>query len=100
MKVRTKTFPNLNAARGALNAAKATWTPPLVVFVSCTKQAQLLAAIGTLELATDAYELLNGRFAVIAEHPSFKDEEIDDTDIKRPPVDLSAQAQVAKAKLK
>jgi hypothetical protein len=96
MSIVVKTYATRGAARGAITAAKATWNPPPITFVNCTKQAQLLALVGPLQMATDAYELANGRFAVIADHPVFTGETIEESDIVRPPnPDLPPQANIA-----
>jgi hypothetical protein len=100
MSIPTKTFANRGLARAAIATAKNTWTPPPVVSIRPgPNHARMLAAIGPQEMATDAYELNNGKWAVIANHPNFTGETIEESDIKRPPVELPAQAQAGKAKL-
>lgn len=94
MSLECKTFPNATSARAAINAAKATWSAPAITFVNCTQQVRLLARIGPLQMVTDAIELNNGRFAVIADHPGFKGEFIERGDIKYPDPPGQGQAQV------
>lgn len=93
-----KTFPNETSANAALNAAKATWTPPAYVHVGGGRHvdnATLPAQVLSLPI-----ELVNGRFAVIANHPGFKGEFVDpDADFKRPAgLPFAAQTQKAKTK--
>jgi hypothetical protein len=93
-----KIFPNATAARNALNSARGRWTPPVYrneggrVFVAH-------ATIGPPVLATDATELVDGRWAVIAFHEDFVGDVLTEAQIKRP-VDPSPPGQSAQAGLK
>lgn len=84
MSVQCKIFPNANAARGAMNAVKNAWAPPPLTFVNVTIPALLTLTNAPLILCDDAYELTDGRWALIAEHAPWKTDTIDDSLIKRP----------------
>jgi hypothetical protein len=84
MNVQCKIFPTAIAARGAMNAVKAAWTPPALVFVNVTIPALRALTNVSLILCDDAYELTDGRWALIAEHAQWKTDTIDDSLIKRP----------------
>ncbi len=92
MSIRCKIFPNANAARGAMNAVKAAWVKPALKFVNVTKPALLAMTNAHLILCDDAYELTDGRWALIAEHAAWKTDTIDDSLIKRPATTLPTQA--------
>lgn len=74
-----KTFPNEAAARGALNAAHATWVPLPRVNVGGGIHADH-ALLPPQKLA-EPFRLANGKWAVVADHPGFKGEMIDDADL-------------------
>ena len=84
MSIPCKSFPNANAARGAMNAVKATWVPPPLTFVNCVKPATLALTNAPLTLCSDAYELVDGRWALIADHPGWQNDSIEYEDILRP----------------
>ena len=86
-----KTFPNENAARAGIVAAEATWTRPVYVNVGGGRHVSH-ASLPPQRLS-EPRELVNGRWAVVAYHPSMKGEQITPADIKGK--DLPAQAQAA-----
>lgn len=88
MAIACKTFPNATSARNAMNAVKATWVPPPLVRIRCTKPALLAMTNASLILCADAVELIDGRWALIAEHPGWKNDTIEESDIKRDAVVL------------
>lgn len=92
MNVQCKVFPNANAARGAMNAVKAAWTKPTLTRIRCTKPSLLAMTNAHLILCDDAYELTDGRWALIAEHAAWRTGTIDDSLIKRPATTLPTQA--------
>jgi len=92
MSIRGKVFPNANAARGAMNAVKAAWVKPALKFVNVTKPALRAMTNAGLILCDDAYELTDGRWALIAEHAAWKTDTIDESLIKRPETTLPTQA--------
>lgn len=92
MPVACKIFPNANAARGAMNAVKAAWVKPALKFVNVTKSALRAMTNAGLVLCDDAYELTDGRWALIAEHAAWKTDAIDESLIKRPATTLPTQA--------
>ena len=92
MPVACKIFPNANAARGAMNAVKAAWTRPALTRIRCTKPALLAMTNAHLIPCDDAYELTDGRWALIAEHAAWKTDTIDESLIKRPETTLPTQA--------
>lgn len=94
MPIACKIFPNANAARGAMNAVKASWVKPLLVRIRCTKPALLAMTNAILVLCTDAIELVDGRWALIADHPGWKSDTIEVSDIKAGGV-IPSQAQAA-----
>ena len=83
MTIQCKTFPNENAARAGITAAEATWDPPGYVDVGVGRHAPH-SSLPPQRMAAPK-ELLNGRWAVIADHPSFKGEFIAGTGVKGPP---------------
>lgn len=85
MTIACKIFPNANAARGAMNAVKNAWTPPPLTFVNVTIPALLALTNASLVLCTDAVELVDGRWALIADHAPWHTDTIEVSDIKRPP---------------
>jgi hypothetical protein len=97
MSIRCKIFPNANAARGAMNAVKAAWVKPALKFVNVTKPALLAMTNAGLVLCTDAVELTDGRWAIIAEHAAWKTDTIDESLIKRPVTDVVQAAPKGKA---
>lgn len=97
MAVACKIFPNANAARGAMNAVKAAWVKPALKFVNVTKPALRAMTNAGLVLCDDAYELTNGRWALIAEHAAWKTDTIEESDIKRPVTDVVQAAPKGKA---
>lgn len=92
MAIACKIFPNATSARNAMNAVKATWVPPPLTFVRCTKPSILALTNAHLIPCDDAYELTDGRWALIAEHAAWKTDTIDDSLIKRPATTLPTQA--------
>jgi len=88
MPVACKIFPNANAARGAMNAVKAAWTRPALTRIRCTKPALLAMTNAHLIPCDDAYELTDGRWALITEHAAWKNDTIEESDIKRPVTDV------------
>ena len=92
MAIACKIFPNAKAARGAMNAVKAAWTRPTLTRIRCTKPALLAMTNAGLVLCTDAVELTDGRWAIIAEHAAWKTDTIDESLIKRPATTLPTQA--------
>ena len=88
MTIQCKTFPNENAARAGIVAAEATWTRPVYVNVGGGRHVSH-AALPPQRLS-EPRELVNGRWAVIADHPSMKGEQITPADIKDK--DLPTQA--------
>ena len=91
MTIQCKTFPNENAARAGIVAAEATWTRPTYRDVGGGRH--VLHASMPPQRLSEPRELVNGRWAVIADHPSMKGEQITPADIKDK--DLPAQAQAA-----
>lgn len=83
MTFQCKTFPNENAARAGINAAEATWTPPSYLDVGSGRHV-LHSSLAPQRLS-EPLELHNGRWAVVADHPSMKGEIITGPDIKGPP---------------
>ena len=96
MPIACKIFPNANAARGAMNAVKATWVPPPLTFVNCTKPAILALTNAFLVLCADAIELTDGRWALIANHPGWQNDTIEVSDIK---VATTAPGQAVQAQV-
>ena len=92
MAVACKIFPNANAARGAMNAVKAAWVKPALKFVNVTKPSLRAMTNAGLVLCDDAYELTDGRWALIAEHAPWKKDVIDESLIKRPETTIQTQA--------
>lgn len=92
MNVQCKVFPNAKAARGAMNAAKAAWVKPALKFVNVTKPALLAMTNAHLIPCDDAYELTDGRWALIAKHAAWRTDTIDESLIKRPETTLPTQA--------
>lgn len=88
MSAECKTWPNRPSALGALNAVKATWVQPAIAWIACREVARTrgLVRVATLVLAVEPFELLNGRWAVVADHPSFKGESVDGADRVLPAV--------------
>ena len=82
MSAKCKTWPNLTAALGALNAVRATWVAPAIAWVNCAGpvRSRLANKLGALAFAGDPFELKNGRGAVVADHPGFKGEVITGAD--------------------
>lgn len=97
MNVQCKIFPNANAARGAMNAVKAAWVKPALKFVNVTKASLLAMTNAHLILCDDAYELTDGRWALITEHAAWKNDTIEESDIKRPVTDVVQAAPKGKA---
>lgn len=91
MSIECKTFPNENAARAGIIAAEATWRRPTYRDVGGGRHV-LHASLPPQKLS-EPRELVNGRWAVIADHPSMKGEQIAPAGIKDK--DLPAQAQAA-----
>lgn len=78
-----KTFPNENAAVDALNAAHVGWIAPTYADVGSGRH--VLHSSLPPQVMSVPQEMINGRWAVVANHPSFKGEFIVGTDIKGPP---------------
>lgn len=93
MPIACKIFPNANAARGAMNAIKDTWVKPPLTFVNCTKPSILALTNAFLVLCTDAIELIDGKWALIADHPGWKNDTIEVSDIKVTSVMPSVEAE-------
>lgn len=72
-----------------MNAVKAAWTRPQLTRIRCTKPALLAMTNALLVLCDDAYELTDGRWALIADHAPWRTDEIDVSEIKRPETVLS-----------
>lgn len=70
-----RTYATQAAARGAITVATATWTPPVYVNVGPGPHVDH-AKIGPPKLS-EPLRLANGRWAVIANHPTFRGETID-----------------------
>lgn len=81
MAIDCKIFPNINAANGALNAAHNAWTPPTQSAVGNGRHvaAQDLPA----QRISEPEEMVDGRFCVWADHPSFKGDSLSRGQIKR-----------------
>lgn len=86
MTTECKTWPNKRAAMAALNAVKSTWTAPTISYVRCSLAVRnrLLNKLVTLEIAGEASELTNGKWAIVADHPGFKGDFITTDDIVKP----------------
>jgi hypothetical protein len=84
MSIACKLFPNATSARAAMNAVKASWVKPALVFVNCAKPSILATTNAALVLCTDAVELISGQWALIANHPGWKSDTIEEADILRP----------------
>lgn len=91
MSIECKTYATQGAARTGIANAEKSWTPPEYTNVGGGRHvaheelpAQRLA---------EPIELVNGRWAVIAVHPSWKGEQINESDIKRA---IEAAAQKGK----
>ena len=97
MTFQCKTFPNENAANGAINAAEATWVRPSYTDVGAGRHVPH-ASLPPQRLS-EPVELVNARWAVVADHPGFKGEFIVGPDVKGPPefVPLIAQAKGAES---
>lgn len=95
MSIACKIFPNANAARGALNAVKAPWVPPPLTFVNCVKPSTLALTNASLILCDDAYELVDGRWALIADHPGRQNDTIELEDILWPDTEPPAQGEAS-----
>ncbi len=94
MSIPTKTYTTRALARAAIATAKATWVAPPVTSVRPgPNHARMLAAIGPLQMTTDAYELTSGRFAVIADHPTFRGETIEESDLVRPVTEVPTHVE-------
>jgi hypothetical protein len=81
MPIECKIFPNLPAANGALNAAVAGWTPPTQTNIG----GGLHVAPASLPPQTLAApeEMVDGRYAIWADHPGFKGEFVERADVVR-----------------
>lgn len=77
-----KTWPNKTSAMAVLNAVRATWVAPAITWVNCAQavRTRLVGKLGALAFAGDPFELKNGRWAVVADHPGFKGEVITGAD--------------------
>jgi hypothetical protein len=94
MSIICKTYPNFGQANAAINVAKSTWIPPTLRGKrGGKKSASLVALLGPLRLCSDPYELTNGRYAVIADHPTFTGETIEESQIVRPVTEIAQAAQ-------
>lgn len=78
-----RTFPNENAANGALNAAHVGWVAPTYADAGGGRHA--LHSSLPPQVMSVPKEMFSGRWAVVANHPSFKGEFINGTDVKGPP---------------
>ena len=81
MPIACKLFPNATSARSAMNAVKSTWVKPALTFVNCTLPRVLATTNASLVLCADAYPLIDGRWALIADHPGWKNDTIEVSDI-------------------
>lgn len=88
-----KTYATQAAARGGITVAEGTWTKPTYRNVGGGRHVDH-ATLPPQKLA-EPVELVNGRWAVIADHPSMKGEIIALDDIKRP--ELPTHAQTGKS---
>ena len=77
-----KTWPNKTSAMAVLNAVRATWVAPAITWVNCAQavRTRLVGKLGALAFAGDPFELKNGRWAVVADHPGLKGEVITGAD--------------------
>jgi hypothetical protein len=81
MPIECKIFPNLNAANGALNAVLAAWVPPTQTNLG--GGLHVLPANLPPQTLTAPEEMVDGRYAVWADHPGFKGEFVTRGDVKR-----------------
>ena len=86
-----KTYATQAAARGGITVAEGTWTRPTYRDVGGGRH--VLHASLPPQRLSEPRELVNGRWVVVADHPSMKGERIAEADIKDK--DLPAQAQAA-----
>lgn len=73
-----KTYATRTAATTAITTAELTWTRPIYQNVGGGRHVDH-ATLPPQKLA-EPFELRSGRWAVIADHPDFRGEEIDDAD--------------------
>lgn len=92
MAIACKIFPNATSARNAMNAVKAAWTKPTLTRIRCTKPSLLAMTNAHLILCADAVELIDGKWALIADHPGWKNDTLEESLIKRPATTLPTQA--------
>ena len=76
-----KLFPNENAANGALNAAHVGWVPPAYSDVGAGRHASH-ASLAPQRISEPS-EMLDGKWLVYGNHPSFKGDFVNPSDIKR-----------------
>jgi hypothetical protein len=89
-----KTYASFGQANAAINVAKSTWVAPTVrAKRGGKKTAALIALAGPMKLCGDPYELTNGRYAVIADHPTFTGETIEESQIVRPVTEVVQAAK-------
>lgn len=91
MSIECKTYATQGAARTGITNAEKSWTPPTYENVGGGRHVD--HATLPPQRLSEPRELVNGRWAVVADHPSMKGERIAEADIKDK--DLPAQAQAA-----
>ncbi len=76
-----KLFPNENAANGALNAAHVTWVPPVPVDVGSGRHVPHASL--PPQRISEPTEMVDAKWLVYGNHPSFKGDFVNPSDIKR-----------------
>ena len=99
MTIEGKLFPNLTAANGALNAAHAGWTPPSYSDVGTGRHVSH-ASLAPQRIS-EPTEMVDAKWLIYGNHPSFKGDFVNPSDIKRnaenTPQALQAQSKGAES---
>lgn len=83
MSIECKTYATQGAARTGITNAEKSWTPPTYENVGGGRHADH-ATLPPQKLS-EPVQMVNGRWAVIADHHGMKGETITDADLKRDP---------------